>query len=274
MNRADATGSLHGQPIPDLVYDVGVNDGCDSAYYLHKGYRVVGVEANPLAAELLRRRFATEFRQGRYFLVEAGIAADKGAAEFWVCDSHPDWSSFDRTIASRDNAVCHAETVRTLTFQAILTEYGMPYFCKIDIEGNDHLCLAALRPEWKPSYLSIEMSHEEGGRDLLRLRELGYRRFKLISQVSRAQPLRPLMRVTTRLRPGTKARLLRLEGLVRGSRRDESWLFSPASSGAFGELTSGRWKGWSSVYKDWALLNEAARRWSHMGEWYDIHAAI
>ena len=35
---------------PKLVYDVGVHRGDDTAYYLHKGFRVVGVEANPAMA--------------------------------------------------------------------------------------------------------------------------------------------------------------------------------------------------------------------------------
>ena len=34
-----------------LVYDIGMNDGTDSAYYLRRGYSVVAVEANPILAE-------------------------------------------------------------------------------------------------------------------------------------------------------------------------------------------------------------------------------
>ncbi len=31
----------------DLVFDIGVNNGEDTAYYLRRGFRVVGVDANP-----------------------------------------------------------------------------------------------------------------------------------------------------------------------------------------------------------------------------------
>lgn len=41
-----------------LIIDVGGNNGDDTAFYLHRGYRVVMVEANPLLAEHLRGRFA------------------------------------------------------------------------------------------------------------------------------------------------------------------------------------------------------------------------
>lgn len=34
-------------PHPALVIDVGMHNGDDTAYYLHRGYRVVAIEANP-----------------------------------------------------------------------------------------------------------------------------------------------------------------------------------------------------------------------------------
>ncbi|MFP5330481.1 MAG: hypothetical protein ACLGHC_10170, partial [Alphaproteobacteria bacterium] len=94
---------------PDLIFDLGVCNGDDSAYYLYKDYRVVGIEANPLLIPALRRRFEREIRQGRYELLQVGIAEREGEAEFWVCDDHPEWSSFDRSIASRAATRHHRE---------------------------------------------------------------------------------------------------------------------------------------------------------------------
>ena len=31
----------------DLIYDVGMHNGDDTAYYLHKGFRVIAIDANP-----------------------------------------------------------------------------------------------------------------------------------------------------------------------------------------------------------------------------------
>jgi predicted RNA methylase len=55
--------------IEDLVYDVGMGDGADTAYYLAKGRRVVAIDANPLAVERASKDvfpsgFATAFRSG------------------------------------------------------------------------------------------------------------------------------------------------------------------------------------------------------------------
>jgi predicted RNA methylase len=47
-------------PLPahsDLVYDVGMNNGDDSAFYLRAGFRVVAVEANPLLCRAAESRF-------------------------------------------------------------------------------------------------------------------------------------------------------------------------------------------------------------------------
>ena len=47
---------------PKLVCDVGMHRGGDTAYYLHKGFRVVGVEANPAMADQLRDRVKPDDR--------------------------------------------------------------------------------------------------------------------------------------------------------------------------------------------------------------------
>jgi len=47
-------------PIERLIYDVGMNNGDDSAYYLSLGFRVVAIEANPELVEQAKLRFARE----------------------------------------------------------------------------------------------------------------------------------------------------------------------------------------------------------------------
>ena len=48
-----------------LVYDVGMCRGEDTEFYLNRGYRVVGVEANPALVKSLREKFATEQERGQ-----------------------------------------------------------------------------------------------------------------------------------------------------------------------------------------------------------------
>ncbi len=50
--------------ISNLIYDVGMNNGDDTAYYLEQGFRVVGIEANPDLAGHCRKRFQRQSTEG------------------------------------------------------------------------------------------------------------------------------------------------------------------------------------------------------------------
>jgi FkbM family methyltransferase len=176
--------------ISDLIYDVGVHNGDDTAYYLHKGYRVVSVEANPLRVKEAQSRFKAEIDQGRLVLLNVGVSPHEGIADFWVSDQKDDWSSFDKSVAGRNNLPCHPEPVQCMPFRKILEKYGTPYYLKIDIEGNDIHCLNDLDARDLPRYVTIEAHSLEY---LLILSRLGYNGFKCTSQVHHNNPLRQII---------------------------------------------------------------------------------
>src|SRR5271155_1149030 len=115
------------KPTPSLIYDVGMNNGDDSAYYLRNGFDVVAIEAHPVLVEQARSRFAKEIGEGRLTVLDVGIADGEGEATFWICEDNSVWSSFDRTIASRGRSEPRATTVRLRGFGDILAEYGVPH---------------------------------------------------------------------------------------------------------------------------------------------------
>jgi FkbM family methyltransferase len=65
-------------PRNDLIFDVGANNGDDTAAYLGRGYNVVAVEANPSLCLDLRARFQHELGLGRLTLAEGAIAERPG----------------------------------------------------------------------------------------------------------------------------------------------------------------------------------------------------
>jgi FkbM family methyltransferase len=250
-----------------LIYDVGVCNGDDSAYYLHKGYRVVGIEANPLLIPALRDRFAAEIREGRYELQHVGIAPREGEAQFWVCDDWPEWSSFDRAVASRNGSRHHAVTVKTSRFATLLDRFGPGAYCKIDIEGNDNLCLDDMSPATRPTYLSVEIDTAEP--QIRRLQELGYSRFKLISQTTFRQPDTAITALKTRI-PASAARLItRAEARLARFQPEAGWRFRYGSSGPFGEESHGPWR----TAEQALALDRLLEAGDHFAEWCDIHAA-
>lgn len=258
-----------------LIYDVGVCDGEDSAYYLMKADRVVGIEANYGACESLRARFAPEIAEGRYILLNVGIAEGGGELPFWVCDDQPEWSSFKREIASRNGAKHHRISVPTCSFADVIAEHGVPDFAKIDIEGHDGLCLRALTPETAPGHISVELAHEDGS-SLDLLHRLGYRDFKVISQITLA-PVEPLItEVIYALPTALKQRARRLDRRVRGLYNENGWRFKSGSSGPVGDMTRGRWVGLKRARSIWKFLHDIDKRYQAGGlaEWYDIHARL
>lgn len=229
---------------------------------------MVGVEANPLALPQLERRFEAEIADGRYVLLPIGIAEADGQAPFWVCDDHPEWSSFDRSIASRNGASHHCVTVETCRFASIVERFGAATYCKIDIEGNDDLCLEDLTPARAPRFLSVELVH--GARQVRLLQELGYTRFKIISQRTLRQTRPRMLRFKARLPTRARRLVAAAEVTLTRNGSDGHWRFPRGSSGPFGDDTPGEWR-----TVDQAL--ETCRRILELGgdlsEWHDIHAA-
>jgi hypothetical protein len=60
----------------------------------------------------------------------------------------------------------------------IIDEFGIADYMEIDIEGNDRICIAGLASATAPRYISIEMDHSCGEKDLQILTGLGYRVLK------------------------------------------------------------------------------------------------
>ena len=272
----------------DLVFDIGANNGDDTAYYLRRGFRVVGVEANPEMVAWCERRFQEEIRADRLVLLNVGLAAEEGVASFFVSEGNRGvWSSLDPELASRGNLVARQIAVQARSLHGLMQEYGVPFYLKIDIEGADHLCLRDIDHTDAPAYVSFEASD---GRleDLFLLVRAGYTRFKLIDQLAGFRqvmppPLHSMALATAIASRWAKARLRHVPGLgeaVRLIRRMRATAggtqqlstppeFSISSSGPMAEDTDGPWRSGEEVAYAWLYYV----RESTNSNWYDIHAA-
>jgi FkbM family methyltransferase len=265
--------------VKDLIYDVGMHVGDDTAYYLHKGFRVVAIEANPALVARASERFGREIADGRLKIVNVAIAEAPGALPFWLSE-RPDLSSFDRDLASKFGDPVHQIEVRCSRLEPIFEEHGVPSYLKIDIEGHDRICIDQLTPGDLPRYVSAEA---DGGAEILQmLRDRGYTHFKCINQhvflplelppcreyrrfetvwdLLQSQNVfwrrargfgawRPMVRAIREAQPRAKARAGRSRG----------WSFSDYSSGPFGEDTPGRWQGFEEVCETYEYYTRLAR---------------
>ncbi len=249
----------------NLIFDIGMHDGKDAAYYLHRGFNVVAVEANPVLCREAAAKFADTLKSGRLHIENVAVGKERGRLPFYV-SSNSLLSSFDSTLAAREQTSVQTIEIDFVRAADLFAKYGVPYYLKIDIEGADTYCLEDLDKETRPKYISFENGPriEE---DIRRLTDLGYRRFKLISSqhlLRFAPPNQPesLMR---RLRRRVRRKCLNLKN---GRWRDD-WSFEAGSTGPFGEETDGKWVDGAKVvqlFHEWRKLDPES--------WYDVHAAL
>lgn len=226
---------------PGLIYDVGMHKGQDTDFYLKKGFRVIGFEANPENAAFCRTRFAEAVADGRLTIVEGAIAENvaanghRGKIRFYRNENHSLWGSTSEDWAYRNEVMGTTHEVidvDPVDFGECLAKYGIPHYLKADIVGSETICLRAMLGfENKPDYLSIRSEKVifrrlEAEFDLLE--ELGYGEFKAVRQD-----------------------FDKIDISVPTSAGDVPYKFEEGASGPFGEQAPGEWKGREAVLKDY-----------------------
>lgn len=173
----------------DLIIDVGAHKGEDSAFYFKLGYRVVSIEANPLLAEYLRKRFQEQIQAGRCAVVEKAVGNTGENVTFYINDANslwgtadPNWVKRNKKMGTRSSPI----TVQSVPFSEILKTHGCPHYLKIDVEGADMSCVTALfQTACRPKYISIESTKTSWTalrNEFDTLEKLGYTRFQVIDQ--------------------------------------------------------------------------------------------
>ena len=222
------------------------------------------------------------------------IANERGGRPFWLCDSHSEWSSFNRSIASREGSAHHQIMVPCVRFEELLEKHGVPYYLKIDIEGNDALCLDALRPKRVPTFISVEA----GDTALLdQLHALGYTKFKCVSQFHYRPlqrdnyPVHQALSLAQRVLRSNSAlgRMVRTFGGSRlarsyaaSARQRGGWQFPFGSSGPFGKELAGRWLAIDEMKETYQYFLDLNRKGSssiywtdaEYSFWCDFHATV
>ena len=136
-------------PEGSLVFDVGAHVGSRTRSLLSTGASCVAIEPQPAFARLLERLFASN---ERVTLVKHAIGSEPGTAQLHVSSRHPTVSTLSSDWVSRVGSTAGFESVAwdstvsvsVTTLDALIAQYGMPMFCKIDVEGMEAEILAGL----------------------------------------------------------------------------------------------------------------------------------
>lgn len=232
---------------PRLIADIGMSEGNDTAFYLAKGFVVVGVEADGAIQEHLARRFAAEIAAGRLHLLHRAAAARGGERmRFFHDESQQGQSSLNRAGRTR---VTEFEVV-SIDWPELCGVAGVPYYLKLDIEGGETAFLSAIPNGGEvPPYVSAEV---QTFAPIEQFRRLGYTRFRLINQ-----NLVPRFTLPDPPREGSLA-----------PKPEHHW------SGPFGrELPGPRWFSFQEIK---AIYDTMHRLWQFetlLSGWLDCHAA-
>jgi FkbM family methyltransferase len=228
-----------------LIFDLGMNNGDDTAFYLSRGFKVVALDANPALCTNATKRFRAAIDDGRLTILNAAVWDKTGHATFYVNLDNDHWSSLDAGWAGREDSRCKEITVPCVTLASLFAEFGAPHYLKIDVEGVDKSVLEQLREsELLPLYVSVE-DCRFGFQYMELLAACGYDGFKLLDQSTVCQMTDP----TT----------------GRG--------FPAGSSGPFGNDVPGEWRSHSDIVKLYSrtVRDLAGKRLAARTQWWDIH---
>ena len=245
------------------IFDVGMYDGADTAYYLRHAHTVVAIEANPELCENAKQKFSAAIRSGTLVILNVAIGSDK-----WVdlTISREDLGSssiYAERIAHRSPGSSYR--VRATTLPELIREHGQPDFIKIDIEGADRECVLSLSQEIAPEYVSFEAPHEITEL-ITHLSSIGYSRFKAIQQTC----FRSLRRQEL-IRDRIMRKFIRLMGYDEPRcawRHGESFVLGHSAGPAPWE-SDGRFHHAQRMIAEW----ESAKAHGLLSGWYDIHVA-
>ena len=139
----------------DLVFDVGANIGNRTALYLSLGAKVVCFEPQPNCINALISRFGSQV-----IVVPEGLGSKAGLFEFSICSAAPTISTFSeqwKVGRFKDFRWDSKAVVKVDTLDAAILRFGVPAFCKIDVEGFEFEVLSGLS---HPISLSFEYTSE------------------------------------------------------------------------------------------------------------------
>jgi FkbM family methyltransferase len=260
------------------VFDVGLHKGEDAEFYLKKGFRVIGVEANPELCRSTGERLKNYMDSGQLTIVNRAVADRCGAVEFYTNDIS-EWGTISPEWVSRNERLGHPPLqkimVESTTLAALVQQFGAPYFIKIDIEGMDIPALRSLAgSDERPKYVSIESEKVSFGalrQEFALFQDMGYDRFKIVPQ-----------HLVHRQKPQSPSR--------EGQFTDHSFQFG--ASGLFGDEAPGEWitaneaiDRYKSIFLRYHLAGDDPLVRSRMARavlrraigfvgWYDTHARL
>lgn len=144
----------------DLCFDIGANVGSKAKLFLKSGAKVVAVEPQKNCCQRMQRLYGTN---ENLTIINKGLADKPGYLDLSICDSYHGLSTMSEKWKregrfAQEYKWTKTQKVPVITLDNLITEYGLPKFCKIDVEGFE---VSVLKGLTKPiPYISFEFHRE------------------------------------------------------------------------------------------------------------------
>jgi FkbM family methyltransferase len=144
----------------DLCFDIGANIGQRTSVFLELGAEVICLEPQSSCFQTLNKLF----ENNHFVSIEnLAVASRAGYAEIQICDTLSSISSMskkwtEQSIHAREYGYkwTKTETIFTTTLDLLIAKYGVPKFCKIDVEGFEEEVMKGLN--YPIPYISFEFN--------------------------------------------------------------------------------------------------------------------
>lgn len=167
----------------DLCFDIGANIGGRTQCFLDLDAKVVAVEPQSIFYEALQKQFSSNLN---FKGVRGAVGANKGTLTLKISSLFPMVSTLaskvwiNEVINSNKLKVKYdrTEQVKVETLDNLISKYGLPNFCKIDVEGFEYQVLQGLTqviPLLSFEFFNYDMNNTN--LCLKRLCDLGYTQF-------------------------------------------------------------------------------------------------
>ncbi len=130
----------------DLIFDVGANIGQKTDLFLKHGASVVCIEPQSDCCFKLREKYKNN---SNVKIEEIGLANKKGSLELLICPVNTistfsnEWVNNSR-FTERGYKWTGKKIVQVTTLDELIKKYGLPQFCKIDVENFEYEVLTGL----------------------------------------------------------------------------------------------------------------------------------